>query len=391
MLAVPAPCPRGIGRKSPPYRTVVYPIDSACRRLLWIGPERTARTLLRFFRRRGRERTAALRFVCCDMWPPYLKVIAKKAKQALHILDRYHIVARLNKALDDMRAAEAKELARQGYEPLLTHSRGCFLKWPENLTDQQRTRLNGLLQYGLKTVRAYLLKESFPALWEYTSYHWAGCFLDGWLRRALRSRLPHLPRRRRERPAERAKRPAFEPHVQRDLVTFDQRDVVQQEVDHAFAFPVRGARIAPQPREVGRQRKDLRALPIVQHGPVLLTLLLLFFLGGLAGPQLVVPLGLQRIRDQPVVRINAHVASPGQVRLILRPLHLLTAQPIGVVQTGLEFGLNVERDFQCQRRGARLRRRCLLQAARCIGFVVVGLGVTANSASLRGAVRAFAR
>ena len=176
-------------QKGQRYLTVVYQIDHACRRLLWIGPERTAKTLLRFFRMLGRERTAALQFVCSDMWQPYLKVIAKKAGQALHILDRYHIVARLNKAIDDVRAAEAKELARNGYEPVLTHSRWCFLKRPEHLTDKQRTRLNDLLQYGLKTVRAYLLKESFQALWEYTSYHWAGVFLDGWLKRALRSRL----------------------------------------------------------------------------------------------------------------------------------------------------------------------------------------------------------
>jgi transposase len=176
-------------QKGQRYLTVVYQIDAAGRRLLWLGPERTAKTLLRFFRMLGRERTAALRFVCSDMWPPYLKVIAKKAAAALHILDRFHIVARLNKAIDDVRAAEAKELARTGYEPVLTHSRWCFLKRPENLTPKQRTRLDDLLRYGLQTVRAYLLKESFQALWEYTSYHWAGCFLDGWLRRAMRCRL----------------------------------------------------------------------------------------------------------------------------------------------------------------------------------------------------------
>jgi transposase len=171
------------------YLTVVYQIDAACRRLLWIGPERTAKTLLRFFRLLGRERTAALQFVCSDMWQPYLKVIAKKASAALHILDRFHIVARLNKAIDDVRATEAKALARTGYEPVLTHSRWCFLKRPENLTPKQQTRLDDLLRYGLQTVRAYLLKESFQALWEYTSYHWAGVFLDGWLKRAMRSRL----------------------------------------------------------------------------------------------------------------------------------------------------------------------------------------------------------
>ena len=123
------------------------------------------------------------------MWQAYLKVSAKQASAALHIRDRLHIVARLNKAIDDVRATEAKELARAGYEPVLAHSRWCFLKRPENLTPKQRTRLDDLLRYGLQSVRAYLLKESFQALWEYTSYHWAGVFLDGWLRRAMRSRL----------------------------------------------------------------------------------------------------------------------------------------------------------------------------------------------------------
>ena len=80
-------------------------------------------------------------------------------------------------------------MKRKGYKAVLTHSRWCFLKNPGNLTARQRVKLKDLLRYDLKSVRAYLLKESFQGLWEYTSYHWAGCFLDGWLKRALRSRL----------------------------------------------------------------------------------------------------------------------------------------------------------------------------------------------------------
>lgn len=171
------------------YLTVVYQIDQGCRRLLWMGKDRTTKTLLRFFRMMGKERTAALQFVCSDMWQPYLKVIAKKASQALHILDRFHIVAKLNKAIDEVRAAEAKELGAKGYEPVLKHSRWCFLKRVANLTRKQSARLADLMCYSLKTVRAYLLKESFQALWEYSSYHWAGVFLDAWLKRAMRSRL----------------------------------------------------------------------------------------------------------------------------------------------------------------------------------------------------------
>lgn len=54
----------------------------------------------------------------------------------------------------------------------------------QNLTEKRRTRLD----HGLEAVRAYLLKESLRALCKYTP-HWAGCFLDGCLKRAPCSRL----------------------------------------------------------------------------------------------------------------------------------------------------------------------------------------------------------
>ncbi|MEZ6077566.1 MAG: transposase [Pirellulaceae bacterium] len=60
------------------YQTLVYQIDAGRKRLLWLGPDRTAKTLLRFFRFLGKDRSQALRFVCSDMWQAYLKVIAKE-------------------------------------------------------------------------------------------------------------------------------------------------------------------------------------------------------------------------------------------------------------------------------------------------------------------------
>jgi transposase len=65
-----------------------------------------------------------------------LKVIREKCSQALHILDRFRIVAKMNKALDEVRAAEAREMARAGHEPLLKKSRWCVLKRKDNLTPQ---------------------------------------------------------------------------------------------------------------------------------------------------------------------------------------------------------------------------------------------------------------
>ena len=171
------------------YVTVVYQINKNAVRLLWVGEHRKAKTLLRFFRWFGKDRTCRLQYICSDMWRPYLKVIAKKAQQAIHILDRFHIMMHFNKAIDKVRAGEAKELERKGFEPILRKSRWLFLKRPENLTAKQDTCLARLLQYNLKTVRSYLLKEDFQFFWGYRSAYWAGQFLDRWCSRVMRSRI----------------------------------------------------------------------------------------------------------------------------------------------------------------------------------------------------------
>jgi transposase len=171
------------------YLTLVYQIDGNSRRLLHIAPERTVRSLLSFFRMLGKTRSAALKFVCSDMWRPYLQVIAKKASQAVHVLDRFHIMAKMNKAIDEVRAAEAKRLQRDGYEPILKHSRWCLLKRRENLTDKQTVKLAEVLKYNLQTVRAYLQREDFQRFWEYRSPYWAACFLTEWCARVMRSRI----------------------------------------------------------------------------------------------------------------------------------------------------------------------------------------------------------
>ena len=171
------------------YQTLVYQIDEGCKRLLWIGPDRTAKTLLRFFRFLGKQRSAKLQFVCSDMWQAYLKVIAKKVPHALHVLDRFHVMQKMSKAIDKVRAAEARQMKEDGYEPLLTGSRWLLLKRPENLSEKQAVKLSELLQYNLKSVRSHLMKEDFQSFGTYTYPAWDGKFLDAWCTRAMRSKI----------------------------------------------------------------------------------------------------------------------------------------------------------------------------------------------------------
>jgi transposase len=171
------------------YLTLVYQIDPGITRLLWVGQERTIESFQGFFTMIGQELASKIVFVCSDMWEPYLKVVRERCSDALHILDRFHIVAKMNKALDEVRAEESRRMKREGQEPVLKKSRWLLLKREENLASEQRFRLRDLLRYNLKTVRAYLLKETFQQLWDYNSPAWAAKFLDLWCRQTMRSRI----------------------------------------------------------------------------------------------------------------------------------------------------------------------------------------------------------
>ena len=171
------------------YLTLVYQIEAGCVRLLWVGKERTEASFEKFFTLIGKALAEKIEFVCSDMWKPYLKMIGKHCTNALNILDRFHVVAKANLAIDEVRAGEARRLVQDGYEPVLKKSRWCLLKRPENLTDKQRIKLSDVLRYNLQSVRAYLLKEEFQNFWEYDSPAWAGKFLDQWCVKVMRSRI----------------------------------------------------------------------------------------------------------------------------------------------------------------------------------------------------------
>lgn len=144
-------------RKGHKYLTLVYQIDTDNKRLLWIGQDRKIETLESFFTCFGTERSGKLKFICSDMWKPYLQVVADKASEAIHVLDRFHIVAHINKAIDEVRAAEHKEQTLAGNGDLLKNLRYAFLKHPENLTDKQVFRMADILQMNLKSVKSWLI------------------------------------------------------------------------------------------------------------------------------------------------------------------------------------------------------------------------------------------
>lgn len=177
-----------IGKKNQ-YLTVVYQIDRGTRRLIWVAQKRTKASLSAFFDLLGEPGCRRIKFVASDMWKPYLQVIQERAENALNVLDRFHVAKKLGEAVDQVRAHEARELVRNGFEPVLKHTRWCFLKREENLTKNQKLKLDDVLQYDLQSVSAYLMRQSFDLFWTYRSPWWANWFLEQWCKEAMLSEL----------------------------------------------------------------------------------------------------------------------------------------------------------------------------------------------------------
>jgi transposase len=184
----------GQGKRADQFLTVIYQIDEHCRRLLWVGRRRSQATLRRGLKELGPQVVSGLRYVCSDMWQPYLSVLAKQAGHALHILDRFHIVGHLNKAVDEVRRAESTRLRGQPLAAKLKKMRWKLLRRGSRVRGHARVKLQGLLASKMATGRAWDLKECFDHFWHYKAVTWAGGFLDYWTERAMRSRLEPMKR-----------------------------------------------------------------------------------------------------------------------------------------------------------------------------------------------------
>jgi len=115
-------------------------------------------------------------------------VLRKKAPQARVIFDRFHIVRHLNEAVTKVRqqlVREADPMVRRD----LKNTRFPVLKLPHSRTPKDRRVLKEQVRGNRKLYRAMLLKDDFMGLYTHCREGWARRFLEGWLHRAMYSKL----------------------------------------------------------------------------------------------------------------------------------------------------------------------------------------------------------
>jgi transposase len=187
-------------KKGHKYLTVVVDHDSG--RLAWAAPGRNRATLGRFFDALGPERCALITHVSADAADWIADVVTARCPAAIRCADPFHVVKHATDALDEVRRQVWNQARRTsptiskgrghrvaaGQARQLKHARYALWKNPENLTGNQRAKLDWIAKTSPALYRAYLLKEGLRHVFKVKGDEGKEA-LGKWLAWAQRSRL----------------------------------------------------------------------------------------------------------------------------------------------------------------------------------------------------------
>ena len=104
--------------------------------------------------------------VTMDMSQPYKDAVIDVLGDVPIVIDKFHIIKQLNKALEDLRRTLRKDMERES-RVSLKNMRFLFLTGGENLTPRQSKQLALLLEAYPQFQTPYLLKEAFRNIYQF--------------------------------------------------------------------------------------------------------------------------------------------------------------------------------------------------------------------------------
>lgn len=178
-------------RKGHHYFTLVNDLRRS--RVLYIAEDRTQASLDGFWPTLTQEQRKSIEAVAMDMWEPYLNSTRLNLAEADRkiVFDKFHIAKHLGEAVDKVRRNENKILRAAG-DDTLAGTRYDWLRHPAKMEAKDRRAFAALRNSSLKTARAWSLKETMMAFFEYHYERPARKHFRWWHNWAARSRLQPL-------------------------------------------------------------------------------------------------------------------------------------------------------------------------------------------------------
>jgi transposase len=133
--------------------------------------------------------------VAMDMWPAYFQIVSWAVPDAEGkiVFDPFHVVGHANKAVDQVRRRENRELSADG-DRTLVGSKYLWLYGKENVPRRRRLEFAAIKRVDLKTGRAWAMKEMLRRLWRCKDRDAAQRLYEKWYAWVMRSRMAPMIR-----------------------------------------------------------------------------------------------------------------------------------------------------------------------------------------------------
>lgn len=175
-------------RKGHQYMTVVMDLETGA--VLHAHEGKDAAALIPFLEKLKRKRII-LRAIAMDMSPAYMQAIRNVFPTVDIVHDPYHVVALVNRAIDETRRDLYRKLTGEERQ-VLKGSRFLLLRGMEHLKPHSLEHLMDLMEVNEPLYQAYLLKEDLRMFWNLPNDDTARVFLDAWIDQARTLGLKHF-------------------------------------------------------------------------------------------------------------------------------------------------------------------------------------------------------
>jgi transposase len=176
-------------KKGHHYATIISSPED--KKILEVIKGRKAAGISDFFKGKGDKWCKRIEAASMDAWLAFRKAVISNCINAVICFDHFHLAQHFSKAIDKIRVHEARK-ADKSNKVIYKGTRWLLLKHPGKLKDNEKEKLNTLLEVNKNLYKAYILRDEFRQIFQGKTSRSRLIKLTYWIREAKAARIPEL-------------------------------------------------------------------------------------------------------------------------------------------------------------------------------------------------------
>lgn len=174
------------------HKYVTNVVDIERRRVIWNHNGRGKSVLDKFYHEIGSDGCNKIEAVASDGARGFISSMKEHAKNALIVLDHFHVKKYLNDAVEQVRKEELKRARQDNNTDLseILHCNKRFILMQNKVTNKKRNLIEKLSTLNQRIYHAMLLKEQFLSIYSAKDRKTAFINLKDWIVASIKSQIP---------------------------------------------------------------------------------------------------------------------------------------------------------------------------------------------------------